>query len=216
MRNLSFCRRCISAIKYRRTVLFNLYRNTNANEDTKEKQNLCNYALVFASGFVLYKAYKGLFPDVSAATKFLTQKNLEGRRKTQNFIADVVEVCAPAVVFIEIKDMRRLDFFTGKPSTVSNGSGFIIKEDGLILTNAHVVSSRPNAKVEVRLYDGTVYNGIVEDIDIQSDLATVRISASNLPILKLGNSSELRPGEFVVAMGSPLSLSNTVTSGVVS
>ena len=100
--------------------------------------------------------------------------------------------------------------------TTSNGSGFIVKEDGLILTNAHVVLNKPRAGVQVRLQDGRTYQGYVEDYDVKSDLATVRIEAKNLPVMKLGKSSSVRPGEFVIAMGSPLSLSNTITTGVVS
>ena len=60
------------------------------------------------------------------------------------------------------------------------------------------------------------FSGTVEDVDMQSDLATVRIPCKNLPVMKLGQSSNLRPGEFVIAMGSPLALSNTITTGVVS
>ncbi|XP_020296699.1 serine protease HTRA2, mitochondrial isoform X2 [Pseudomyrmex gracilis] len=137
-------------------------------------------------------------------------------RSKYNFIADVVETCVPSVVYIEIKDNRRLDFFTGKPTTTSNGSGFIVSEDGLILTNAHVVINKPNTTVQVRLNDGNTYIGVIEDVDMQSDLATVRIKKTNLPVMKLGTSATIRPGEFVVAIGSPLSLSNTITSGVVS
>lgn len=166
------------------------------------------FTLLFTAAYVgcsLVK-YKQPFFEVHASTK---------RRNQFNFIADVVEVCSPSVVYIEIKDSRRLDFFTGKPMTVSNGSGFVIREDGLIVTNAHVVTNKPHATVEVRLHNGIIYNGVVEDVDMQSDLATVRIPVRNLPVMRFGNSSELRPGEFVVAIGSPLALSNTVTSGVV-
>ncbi|XP_011871993.1 PREDICTED: serine protease HTRA2, mitochondrial-like isoform X2 [Vollenhovia emeryi] len=137
-------------------------------------------------------------------------------RDKYNFIADVVEISAPAVVYIEIKDSNKIDFFTGKPMTTSHGSGFIINQDGLILTNAHVVVNKPNILVKVRLYDGSTYTGMVEHVDLQSDLATVRINKTNLPVMKLGCSANIRPGEFVVAIGSPLSLSNTITSGVVS
>ncbi|KAK2710280.1 hypothetical protein QYM36_013807 [Artemia franciscana] len=136
-------------------------------------------------------------------------------RKDHNFIADVVERTAPAVVYIEIKDSRRKDYF-GKPATLSNGSGFIVKEDGLILTNAHVVVSRPYARVHVKLYDGRTFEGYVEDVDVRTDLATIRIPCENLPVLRLGTSAHVRPGEWVVAMGSPLSLANTITVGVVS
>ena len=138
------------------------------------------------------------------------------RRERFNFIAEVVDETAKCLVFIEIKDMGVRDFYTGQPMTNSNGSGFIVKSDGLILTNAHVVINKPRASVQVRLQDGRTFNGVVEDVDVKSDLATVRIPIKGLPTMNLGNSSSVRPGEFVVALGSPLSLSNTITTGVVS
>ncbi|CAH1404822.1 unnamed protein product [Nezara viridula] len=151
-----------------------------------------------------------LFPSVSAIS-------LGSRRKQYNFIADVVEQSVNALVSIEIIDSRRYDFFTGQNITESNGSGFIISDDGLILTNAHVVLSRPATKLKIRLHDGTTYVGIVEDIDMKADLATVRINAGKkLPTMKLGSSEDARVGEWVIAMGSPLSLTNTITTGVIS
>ncbi|XP_041781290.1 serine protease HTRA2, mitochondrial [Anopheles merus] len=153
----------------------------------------------------------GFLPTVSAKTSAAA-----GNRQQYNFIADAVEISAPAVVFIEIRDRQRVDFFTREPVTVSNGSGFIIERDGLILTNAHVVVSKPHTLVTVRLTDGRTFPGQVEHVDPTSDLATVRIRCDNLPTLRLGSSADLRPGEWVVALGSPLALNNTVTAGVVS
>ncbi|XP_055699441.1 serine protease HTRA2, mitochondrial-like [Phlebotomus papatasi] len=152
-----------------------------------------------------------IFPAVLAAIKMPPS----GRRKEFNVIADVVDIAAPAVVYIEIKDTRICDFFSGQPLTASAGSGFIVDPDGLILTNAHVIN-KPYSRVQVRLADGRTFPGVVEDVDSVSDLATVRISCKNLPTIKLGESSNLRAGEWVVALGSPLTLSNTVTAGVVS
>ncbi|XP_047344436.1 serine protease HTRA2, mitochondrial isoform X2 [Vespa velutina] len=153
-------------------------------------------------------------PVVKSATIFTP--SLVDYREKYNFIADVVAVSAPSVVYIEIKDEKKLDMFTGRPITASNGCGFIVASDGLILTNAHVVIKKRGTSVKVRLHDGTVYTGVIEDVDMQSDLATVRIKKTNLPVMKLGNSADIRPGEFVIAIGSPLSLSNTITSGIVS
>lgn len=127
-----------------------------------------------------------------------------------------MDTASKSLVYIEIQDTRRMDYNTGRPVTVSNGSGFIIESDGLILTNAHVVINKPRSIVAVRLNDGRSFQGVVEAIDPVSDLATVRINCKNLPPMKLGTSSSLRSGEWVIALGSPLALSNTVTAGVVS
>lgn len=98
---------------------------------------------------------------------------------------------------------------------MSNGSGFIISSDGLIITNAHVVANKRG--VRVKLTNGETYNAIVQDVDPVADIATIKISARNpLPTLTLSQSSDIRQGEFVVAMGSPFSLQNTITSGIVS
>ncbi|XP_067619353.1 serine protease HTRA2, mitochondrial [Eurosta solidaginis] len=169
-------------------------------------------AITCASAYLLYKHRHTIIPNVSA----FTLPPLSGRRNQYNFLADVVHACAPSVVYIEIKDMRQFDYYTGKPITASNGSGFIIDSNGLILTNAHVVINKPHTMVQVRLNDGRTFPGAVEDIDQTSDLATVRIQCKDLPVMTLGNSATLRSGEWVVALGSPLALSNTVTAGVVS
>uniref|UniRef100_A0A1A8E4L0 Serine protease HTRA2, mitochondrial n=1 Tax=Nothobranchius kadleci TaxID=1051664 RepID=A0A1A8E4L0_NOTKA len=129
-----------------------------------------------------------------------------------NFIADVVEKSAPAVVYIEILGRHP---FSGREVPVSNGSGFIVSSDGLIVTNAHVVANK--RAVRVKLPNGDSYNATVQDVDPEADIATIRITPkSPLPTLTLGQSSDVRQGEFVVAMGSPFSLRNTITSGIVS
>lgn len=129
-----------------------------------------------------------------------------------NFIADVVEKSTPAVVYIEILGRHP---FSGREVPVSNGSGFIISSDGLIVTNAHVVANKRG--VRVKLTNGETYNATVQDVDPVADIATIKISPRNsLPTLPLGRSSDVRQGEFVVAMGSPFALRNTITSGIVS
>lgn len=178
-------------------------------------------AIISACGFLFYNLkdkYGQYLPSlgnkVYAAS--IDKPNNNSYREKFNFIADVVEVSAASVVHIEIKDHGIFDLFTGKSPVLNSGSGFIVGSDGLILTNAHVVFKRPNTSVLVRLSNGDTYPGIVENVDVMGDLATVRINAKNLPTMKLGTSADLRPGEFVVAIGSPLTLNNTITSGVIS
>lgn len=169
-------------------------------------------ALVFFGAFGIYAKKKSLlFSNVEAAVPVVGQSN----RDKFNFFADIVEQSAPAVVYIEIIDKRLAEYFE-EPITASNGSGFIIETDGLILTNAHVVINKPHTMAVVRLHDGQKFAANVEAVDDTSDLATIRIDCKNLPTLKLGKSSDLRAGEWVVALGSPLALDNTVTAGVVS
>ncbi|XP_062837997.1 serine protease HTRA2, mitochondrial [Anolis carolinensis] len=133
-------------------------------------------------------------------------------RSTYNFIADVVERTAPALVYIEILGRHP---FSGREVPISNGSGFVVSSDGLIVTNAHVVANR--RRVRVRLASGELYDATVRLVDQVADIATLKISPKKpLPTLRLGRSSEVRQGEFVVAMGSPFALQNTITSGIVS
>lgn len=96
----------------------------------------------------------------------------------------------------------------------SLGSGFILQQNGLILTNYHVVDNAD--KITVRLSDGREFSGKVVGKDQKTDIALVKINAQNLPIAQLGDSDRLEVGEWVMAIGNPFGLDNTVTSGIVS
>nr|XP_033811199.1 serine protease HTRA2, mitochondrial [Geotrypetes seraphini] len=136
----------------------------------------------------------------------------DGPRHRYNFIADVVERTAPAVVYIEILGRHP---FSRREVPISNGSGFVVSQDGLIVTNAHVVANR--TRVRVKLSNGDTFDAVVKDVDPVMDIATIKINPKySLPTLPLGKSSEVRQGEFVVAVGSPFALQNTITSGIVS
>lgn len=138
-------------------------------------------------------------------------------RQQFNFIDKVVKKCSPSVVYITIQNRNKIDPQTNQPQTLSNGSGFLIDENGWILTNAHVVINKPNSIVTVMLNDGSTYNATVENVDMNMDLALIKIDPNrNLPYLPLGNSTDVVTGEWVVALGSPLSLSHSVTAGIVS
>nr|XP_020019998.1 serine protease HTRA4 [Castor canadensis] len=133
-------------------------------------------------------------------------------RSKYNFIAEVVEKVAPSVVHLQL--FRRSPL-SNKEIPVTSGSGFIVSEDGLIVTNAHVITNQQ--RIQVELQSGVQYEATVKDIDHKLDLALIKIEPNtDLPVLLLGRSSDLRAGEFVVALGSPFSLQNTVTAGIVS
>lgn len=140
------------------------------------------------------------------------QENPDSLRHRYNFIADVVEKIAPAVVHIEL---YRKMVFSKREVAVASGSGFVVSEDGLIVTNAHVVANKHRVKVELK--SGATYDAKIKDVDEKADIALIKIDTpKKLPVLLLGRSADLRPGEFVVAIGSPFSLQNTVTTGIVS
>ncbi|XP_010603499.1 serine protease HTRA4 [Fukomys damarensis] len=133
-------------------------------------------------------------------------------RSKYNFIAEVVEKVAPAVVHLQL---FRRSHLGSRDLPTSSGSGFIVSEDGLIVTSAHVLTNQQ--RIQVELQSGVQYEATVKDIDHKSDLALIKIEPNtDLPVLLLGRSSDLRAGEFVVALGSPFSLQNTVTAGIVS
>jgi len=94
------------------------------------------------------------------------------------------------------------------------GSGFIISPDGYVLTNAHVVEGAD--EVYVTLTDKREYKAKIIGVDKRTDVALVKIEGSNLPRLTFGDSNKLRVGEWVIAIGSPFGLDNTVTAGIIS
>jgi serine protease Do len=100
------------------------------------------------------------------------------------------------------------------PRGVSMGSGFIISPDGYVLTNHHVVDGADS--VTVKLADRREFKARVVGSDEQSDVALLKIDASNLPVLRIGDSNQLKPGQWVVAIGSPFGLDHSVTAGIVS
>lgn len=120
----------------------------------------------------------------------------------------------PAVVFIRSfpASVSRLE-----PSTVhtTTGSGVIIAENGLIVTNKHVISGA--SRIQVILEDKREFNASIVGVDNATDLALLHIpSVTDLPVLPFGNSDSLQIGEWVLAVGNPFSLNSTVTAGIVS
>jgi len=100
------------------------------------------------------------------------------------------------------------------PQRQGEGSGFIVSNDGYILTNAHVVADAD--EVTVRMTDRREYSAKVIGVDKRTDVAVIKIEGKNLPVVKLGDPSKLRPGEWVLAIGSPFTFENSVTAGIVS
>jgi serine protease Do len=94
------------------------------------------------------------------------------------------------------------------------GSGFIVTSDGFIVTNAHVVENAE--EITVRLTDKRELKAKVIGADMRSDVAVIKVEATNLPTVKIGDTAKLRVGEWVIAIGSPYGFANTVTAGIVS
>ncbi len=146
-----------------------------------------------------------------------------------NSIIAARQKVAPSVVYIDtvsivedtpsipfqFRDFFPPGFFGGNQKQLRGaGSGLIIKPNGYILTNEHVV--RGAQKLRVTLYGGKVYDGRVVGADAQTDLAVVKIEAKNLPVVEFGDSSKLIPGQWVVAIGNPYGLQDSVTAGIIS
>jgi S1-C subfamily serine protease len=153
-----------------------------------------------------------------------------------NFIAEAVRKVGNTVVRIDTERtvMRRSpdpffndplfrDFFGDSymPSPREDrlrgqGSGFIIDSSGIILTNAHVVNDADT--VTVTLKDGRIFEGAVQGVDDVSDLAVVKLKGvqGKLPVIPLGNSTDVQVGDWAIAVGNPIGLDNTVTLGIVS
>jgi S1-C subfamily serine protease len=135
-------------------------------------------------------------------------------------IVDAVAKVGPAVVRIDTvkRLVNPLGGLFGRGPTIQQqqgqGSGFITRSDGVLLTNAHVVEGA--TEVNVTLPDGRSFTGKVLGSDPLTDVAVVKVVASKLPVAPLGDSAKVRPGEWAIAIGNPLGLDNTVTAGIIS
>jgi serine protease Do len=153
--------------------------------------------------------------------------NISASRRTA--ITDAVARIAPSVVTVQTEVVQRVQvdpfeaFFGGRQSGTQTaaglGTGFIIRADGLIVTNAHVVAGA--SKISVMLRDGTTYPATQVGTDETNDLAVLKVDAKNLPVAPLGDSDNLLVGEWAIAIGNPygFQLGNSepsVTAGVIS
>lgn len=150
--------------------------------------------------------------------------NLINIEEYSNTAISVASKVLPSVVGINVK--YSVNSIFGASSAEASGSGIIISEDGYIVTNNHVIASESSSsyyqiteanKITVKLYnDSTEYDAQIIGTDAYTDLAIIKIEATGLTAAKLGNSDLLQVGEFVMAIGNPLGLDSTVTSGIVS
>lgn len=155
-----------------------------------------------------------------------TQAQREGIKHAQDLseaFKFAAHAAGPSVVKImtveHVQVARRSGFFSQpRPETLERtglGTGVILSPDGYIVTNNHVVGEAPD-DIAVILADGKEYRADVVGTDKETDLAVIHINAKNLPALELGDSSSLEVGEWVIAIGSPFGLENTVTAGIIS
>ena len=149
----------------------------------------------------------------------------------KNSIADIAERVGKAVVNIDTKRTVKVsplpfgdlfyEFFGIRQQELSRevevpaiASGFIVRSDGYVLTNNHVIEGAK--EIVVTLADGRKFNGKIMGRDSRNDLAIVKIEAKNLPAVQLGDSDAIRPGDFAIAIGNPYGLQHTVTAGIIS
>ncbi|MBF0488292.1 MAG: DegQ family serine endoprotease [Nitrospirae bacterium] len=186
--------------------------------------------LVIASNFNIQN-------QSSAQAKEVSPQSRDVLIQLSNAMAEVADVVKPSVVNIstqktvDAKDNQMGRFFDDpmfkkffgdespfhmpkKYESRALGSGVIIKEDGYIVTNSHVVKDVD--EIKVILADKTEYKGKIIGADPKTDVAVIKIDAHNLPVIKMGDSSKMRVGEIVIAVGNPFGLNQTVTMGIVS
>lgn len=169
MRVLTFLR-----TRWNRFIRVNQYTLFLTHKSTKRFLTLLSR---FFGGFVLtnsisFEQFKTFPPNLHLTTAAMAESSNK-KTKTMNFIADAVETAAPAVVHIDV--LSNHSYYSGQVS--SHGSGFIVSEDGMLLTNAHVV--RNSSKVQVKLASGETYDGYVVDFDEETDLAAVKLDCKS-------------------------------------
>src|SRR5574341_1322679 len=139
--------------------------------------------------------------------------------RLNDLMSSLAERLKPSLVQIRVRraveaQAEGSEPFGGPDERRSTGSGFIIRQDGYLVTNAHVVAEAE--RIQVKLADGRRFEGRLIGLDDRVDLALVKIEAAGLPVAELGDSNRLRVGEFVLALGHPFGLEQSVSFGIVS
>ncbi|NIT04428.1 trypsin-like serine protease [Candidatus Saccharibacteria bacterium] len=180
----------------------------------KKKHLLIFLVLIVGILIYLYRA-----PISSFLQERLTKLEIVTVQKIvteEEAVISVVDTASPAVVSVVAEQTILTPFFGVQTDKQGIGTGFVIRENGIILTNRHVVSES-DTKYFVVTGDGTEYEVKEIHLDTAYDLAILKIDASGLPTITLGDSDQLKVGQTVVAIGNALGrFSNTVTRGVVS
>lgn len=196
----------------------------------------------FLTGVILVKAFAPHDESAVASVQFKPNSDAPDYTNTvpkksmkplfglsDNPVADIVAAVSPAVVSIDTTIHKTSgasvdfgDLLFSHPQVPKqekyeahgSGSGVVIRSDGYILTNAHVVKDADDIKIT--LNNKHIYSGHVIGKDSYTDVALVKIDAVNLPVARMADSRRVRPGDWAIAIGSPLGLSQTVTMGIVS
>ncbi|MDK2858533.1 MAG: serine protease Do [Verrucomicrobiota bacterium] len=168
---------------------------------------------------------------VLACSGFAKSDDVATLRDTGRAFAQIAKEATPAVVSIRVEqtvDQQMpsgfpFEFFFGpqfrqqipqQRRQIGQGSGFIISEDGYILTNNHVVNDADS--IQVTLKDGREFDAELVGTDPETEIALIRIDGKNLPTVELGDSDDLEVGEWAIAVGNPFGLQETVTVGIIS
>ncbi len=187
-------------------------------------------SLVIGICFGIPNIKNTLFPSQALNSHFKTNTSSEISKELVDLVeysdtsVAVAQKVLPSIVGIKIK--YSINSVFGASEAEATGSGIIISEDGYIITNNHVVSTESTSSyyaieeasnMTVNLYnDPTEYEAKIIGTDAYTDLAVIKIEASNLTPATLGNSDSIKVGEFAMAIGCPLGLESTVTSGIIS
>ncbi len=202
--------------------------------DTDMKKGILTIVLsALLGGVVAFAVTKSMTPDnpgrqvvVSADGAQYRTVNLDMTDYPDFTYAAESAVDAVVYVKVTVKDVTRripnsiFDFFFGYEGTpqererVGSGSGVIIRPDGYIVTNNHVVEDA--SKIEVTLNNNKTFEAQLIGTDPATDVALIKIDAQGLPVIPFGDSDNLRLGEWVIAIGSPYDLRSTITAGIVS
>ena len=181
------------------------------------------FIIIWISGFYLYTTYQNIEINESnykverqQSTK--EEQTVENVEKNSITVADMLEETTEKVVGIsKLKNTGSSIFSNNEESDLGLGTGFIVTSDGYIVSNSHVTGDK-YSKCYVTLENGNSYDGTVVWSDTDLDLSIVKITAKNLPYVSLGDSSSIRVGENVYAIGNPIGFEfrRTVTSGIIS